>query len=417
VDTTTRPIGEAPAYLDSIFTEIEALYQEEVKPREDLLKHRLTDRAQYLDENGSIHPEIWEARSEIMRASGASGVYAGYLPERVGGRGWSRNDMVFIEEKVYEYGVGLNPALLSWSEGATPRLIWASDDQREEFIDPLVRGEMTSCHAVTEPKAGSNMFDFTTNAVKRQNDWVLNGHKAFITNWQHADVIQVLAVTDPGQGRRSFTYFQFKGSEYEDKGFSRGHLYQTMFDDGFTGELKFEDLVLPESAILGERGQGFDIAMSSINWTRMRRGGMCSGWGKYLIEKSIKRAQERIVGGKPLGANQGIQWMVADMYADWSQARSLSLAVTSVMDNPGPWWKMPRAKEEIREVCTMKLVNDEAFYRVADKALQIHGGAGVLKNTDINKLFQIARNLRIPGGSDEVQRTTIAETLGLRFRV
>ena len=148
----------------------------------------------------------------------------------------------------------------------------------------------------------------------------------------------------------------------------------------------------------------------------MRRGGMCAGWGKFLIDATVDRAQNRIVGGKPLGSNQGIQWMISDMYADWYMARATSLAVTSTMDNPGPWWIMPRSQEEIREVCTMKLVNDEAFYRIADRALQIHGGTGVLKNTDVNKLFQIARNLRIPGGSDEVQRTSIAESLGLKFR-
>ena len=407
---------DPPAHLQPVFDEIDRLYVDEVEPREDALRGRLTNRDEYLDTDGKLHPEIIAARREIMAASAAAGIYACYLPERIGGRGLTRHDMVFVEEKVFGYGVRLNPALLSWGEGATPRLIWCNDDQREEFIDPLVRGEATSCHCVTEPQAGSNMFDFTTNAVRRNGDWVINGHKAYITNAFDADIIQVLTVTSPGEGRNSFTYFQFRADEYEGKGLTRGRLYQTMFDDGFTGELIFEDLILPDSAIMGEVGRGFDIAMSSINWTRMRRGGMCAGWGKYLLDKTIDRARERSVGGMPLGANQGIQWMIADMYADWYQARALSLAVTSTIDNPGPWWKMPRPKEEIRDVCMMKLVNDEAFYRVADRALQIHGGAGVLKDSEVNKLFQIARNLRIPGGSDEVQRTTIAETLGLRFR-
>jgi acyl-CoA dehydrogenase len=410
-----RPITEPPIRLAPILNEIDRLYQAEVRPREDGLAHRLRRRDDYLDFEGKIHPEVWEARKEIMRASAEAGIYAAYLPERIGGRGFGRHDMVFVEEKVYRYGVGLNPALLSWSEGATPRLIWCSDEQREEFVDPLVQGRMTSCHCVTEPNAGSNFFDFTTNAVRRNGDWVLNGHKAFITNAFNADIIQVLAVTDPGQGRRSFSYFQFRAADYVGKGLTRGNLYQTMFDDGFTGEVIFDDLVLPDSSVLGEVGQGFDIAMASINWTRMRRGGMCAGWGAYLIDKTVERAQSRVVGGKPLGANQGIQWMIADMYADWYGARALSLAVTSVMDTPGPWWKMPRPQDEIRQVCTMKLVNDESFYRVADRAVQIHGGYGVLKDTDINRLFQIARNFKIPGGSDEVMRTTIAETLGLRF--
>ena len=186
-----------------------------------------------------------------------------------------------------------------------------------------------------------------------------------------------------------------------------------MFDDGITGEFVLEDLELDESAIIGERGMGFNIALSSINWTRMRRGGMCSGWAKYLIEKTLDRAKMRVVAGKPLGDNQGIQWMIADMVNDWYTARAMSLAVTSEIDDPGPWWKMPRQREDIRKICMLKLQNDEAFVRIADRAVQVHGGAGMMKNNPINRIALIARNLKVPGGSDEVQRTTIAQTLGL----
>jgi len=103
------------------------------------------------------------------------------------------------------------------------------------------------------------------------------------------------------------------------------------------------------------------------------------------------------------------------MYTDWLSARSLSLAVAHDIDNPGPWYKVPRPRDEIRKICAVKLANDEAFHRIADRALQVHGGAGVMRDTDVNKLYQIARNLKIPGGSDEVMRNTISETLGLRF--
>jgi acyl-CoA dehydrogenase len=120
------------------------------------------------------------------------------------------------------------------------------------------------------------------------------------------------------------------------------------------------------------------------------------------------------VGGQALGSRQGIQWKVADMYLDWLQARSLSLGVARDVDSPGPWYRMPRPGEEVRKIAAMKVACDESFHRVADTALQIHGATGVLRDTEVNKLFQIARNLRIPGGADEVQRTTIAETLGLR---
>jgi alkylation response protein AidB-like acyl-CoA dehydrogenase len=404
-----------PAHLESVISEVSDLYDTEVAPREQALNHLLSDQSKFLDESGRLHQDIIAARREIMAAAGAKNIYSAHLPESLGGGGLGREDMIYVEEKVYGYGVGLNPALLSWSEGATPRLLHAHAHQKEQFTDPLVKGLKTSLHGVTETGAGSNLYDMKTNAVRKGSDWVLNGTKAYITNYFDADVAQVLAITNPGGGRKSFTYFMFDTKEYASKGYKIGKLYQTMFGDGYTGEIHFEDMVLPESAVLGEVNGGFDIAVMSFNYTRMRRAGMCSGWNKYLIEKTLERVKTRIVGGEPLGAKQGIQWMIADMYLDWQQTRSLSLDVARAIDTPGPWWNLPRPSDEVRRICALKLSNDESFYRVADRALQIHGGSGVLRDTDINKLFQIARNLRIPGGTDEVQRTTIAETLGLRF--
>ena len=404
-----------PAHLSTILARVEALYRDDVAPRERQLAARLADESLYLDTDGKLHPEIIAARRDIMRAAGKANIYSAHLPTTLGGGGLGRTDMIYVEEKVYGYGCGLNPALLSWSEGATPRLLYCHDHQREQFVDPLVRGEKTSLHAVTEAGAGSNLFDMKTHAKKRGSDWVLNGHKAYITNAFDADVVQVLAVTQPGGGRKSFTYFMFDAREMLGKGYRTGKVYQTMFGDGYTGELFFDDLVLPDSAVIGEVGQGFDIAVMSFNYTRMRRAGMCSGWSRYLIDRSLERVQSRVVGDRPLGANQGIQWMISDMYVDWLQTRSLSLEVARSIDDPGPWYALPRPKDEIRRICALKVSNDESFYRVADRALQVHGGYGVMRNNPVNKLFQIARNLRIPGGTDEVQRTTIAETLGLRF--
>ena len=296
-----------PQHLAGILAKVADLYASEVAPREQALGHRLTDERQYLDSDGRLHPEIIAARREIMRAAGAAGVYSAHLPERLGGGDLGRTDMIYVEEKVYGYGCGLNPALLSWSEGATPRLLYCHDHHREQFVDPLVRGELTSLHGVTEPSAGSNLFDMKTHAVRDGKDWLLRGSKAYITNAFDADIAQVLAITEPGGGRRSFTYFMFDTREYLGKGYRTGRVYQTMFGDGYTGEIFFDDLRLPESAIIGEPGQGFDIAVMSFNYTRMRRAGMCSGWSRYLTERSLDRVKSRQVANRPLGANQGIQ--------------------------------------------------------------------------------------------------------------
>ena len=165
-DVTASPLDKElrpPAHLADILARIAALYRNEVAPRELAMHERLADETKYLDVDGRLHPEILAARREIMRAAGRAGVYSAHLPQRLGGGGLGRTDMIYVEEQVYGYGCGLNPALLSWSEGATPRLLYCHDHQREEFVDPLVRGEKTSLHAVTETGAGSNLFDMTLN--------------------------------------------------------------------------------------------------------------------------------------------------------------------------------------------------------------------------------------------------------------
>ncbi len=405
-----------PARIAPILEQIERFHAAEVRPREDKLRHRLENHREYLDADGRLHPEVQAARREIMRAAGREGIFSLHLPQEIGGGGLTRHEMFFVEEKVYSYGVGLNPAMLAWTDGATPRLMFCREEQRARWVAPLVAGEKTCFNAVTEPGAGSNLFDMKTTAVKKAERWVLNGHKSLITNPFEADVGHVLAVTDPGKGAHSFTYFQFDTAAHLGRGFRHGRVYKTMFDDGLTGEFFLEDLALDDDAIIGERGGGFQIAMASINWTRMRRAGMCSAWSKYLIDRTVERMRSRDVGGRPLGSNQGVQWMVADMVLDWAQARALSLACLQAFEASGPWWGTRRSPEDIRNIALIKLSNDESFFRVADRAVQLHGGAGIMKDTTINKLFQIARNLRIPGGTDEVQRTTIAETLGLRSR-
>ncbi|MBI2935473.1 MAG: acyl-CoA dehydrogenase family protein [Chloroflexi bacterium] len=385
-----------------------------VRPKEEEIAEHLQDSRKYLDAEGKLHPRVWEARKEIYRRSGEVGYYSLHLPTTVGGGGFNRAEMLVIEEEVYSHGVGLNPAVLGWRDGPTPRVMFCVPEMRPRFVEPLVKGLMTSFHAVTEPDVGSDMMNMKATAVKDGDDWVLNGHKAFTTNAFNADIANVLVVTDPGKGRRSLTYFQFLTREHEGKGFRRGNLYQTIMDDGYTGEVMLENLRLPKNAVLGEVGQGFDIFLPSINWTRISRGGMCSGWSKYLIDRTVERAKSRQLYGKPLGSLQAIQWMISDMYVDWYGARALSLQAVAEIDQMGPWYEMPKPPEFIRLIAMVKVANDEAFYRIADRAVQIHGGVGLLKDTTINKLFRIARNLRVPGGSDEVQRATIAQTFGLR---
>ena len=173
---TTSPLDvelHIPAHLDGVIAEVTDLYDNEVAPREQALHHLLSDQSKFLDETGRLHQDIIAARREIMAAAGAKNIYSAHLPESLGGRGLGREDMIYVEEKVYGYGVGLNPALLSWSEGATPRLLHAHAHQKDQFTDPLVKGLKTSLHGVTETGAGSNLYDMKTKLRRAKRHLII----------------------------------------------------------------------------------------------------------------------------------------------------------------------------------------------------------------------------------------------------
>jgi acyl-CoA dehydrogenase len=316
--------------------------------------------------------------------------------------------MQHVEEHVYHRsGLGLGLAALAWTEGPAPGLERASPAVHERYVRPLVEGRLTLAFANTERGAGTDVLGMQTRARRTGSDWVISGRKAWITNAHFADVVLVVAVTDAGAGTRSLSMFLV---DAEMPGFRRGIDIPTMLRDGFTGELELDDVRVPGENVIGEIGDGFALAMTWINWRRLCRGGMCAGWGRWLIERAVERARSRTSGGRPIAELQAVQHLLADMDADVYAARAASLVAQARLDELGPY-AIPAHPEVPRLVSLVKLVNDEAFFRVADRAVQVHGATGLLEGSPEEKLFRIARNLRIPAGTDEIQRNAIARGL------
>lgn len=361
-----------------------------------------------LDEHGRMHPEVWEARREVQRRAGAAGLYAPHMPAALGGGGFGRVDMHHIEEFVYRHaGLGLGLAGLAWTEGPYPIGDWFSESMREQYLQPLIRGEITAAFANTEPSGGSDVLGMTTSARREGGEWVVSGRKGWITNSHFADVVLLVAVTEPGAGARSLSMFLV---DADTPGFRRGPNIPTMMNDGLTGELELDEVRVPEDHIVGEIGDGFALAMTCINWRRLCRGGMCAGWGRWLVDRAIQYAHGRKAGGKPIAAQQAVQHMLARMDMDVCQARSTSLALQAQLDPLGPF-DIPLDHEAPRLISLLKVSNDEAFYRVADAAVQVRGANGLRLGTPEEKLFRIARNLRIPAGTTEIQFNAIARGL------
>jgi alkylation response protein AidB-like acyl-CoA dehydrogenase len=367
-----------------------------------------TPWAPALDGDGRMHPDVWAARREVQRRAAAAGLYAPHMPREVGGLGLSRAGCMRVEELVYRRaGLGLGLCTLAWTEGPSPNLVHLGPEGRERFLAPLMRAETTCAFANTEPHAGSDVLSMSTRAERDGDAWVITGRKAWITNAHFCDVAQVVAVTEPGGGSRSLTMFMV---EADREGFRRGPDAPTMMDDGLTGELVLDGVRVPDANRVGEIGQGLQLALTWINWRRMCRGGMCAGWGAWLRDRAVARARTRQSGGRPIGELQAVQHMLADLDADVYAARALSLEAQAELDALGPY-AIPLHADAIRLISLIALVNDEAFFRVADRAVQIHGATGLSRGSPEEKLFRVARNLRIPAGTVEIQRNAIARTL------
>lgn len=361
-----------------------------------------------LDDEGRMHPAVWEARREVQRRSAAAGLFTPHMPAEVGGLGLTRVETMHVEELVYrQAGLGLGLATLGWTEGPSPNLVHLSPEGRERFLGPLMRAETTCAFANTEPGVGSDVLSMATRAERDGDGWVLTGTKGWITNAHFCDVVQVVAVTEPGAGTRSLSMFMV---EADRAGFRRGADYPTMLDDGLTGELVLDGVRVPDENRVGKVGQGLALALTWINWRRMCRGGMCAGWGAWLRDRAVSRAKSRRSGGAPIAALQAVQHMLADLDADVYSARATSLLAQAELDELGPF-DIPLHPDAVRLISLIALVNDEAFYRVADRALQVHGASGLTRNGVEEKLFRIARNLRIPAGTVEIQRNAVARSL------
>lgn len=388
---------------------LEAFRQREVMPIEDRIQTSLDGRAP-VGEDGRLRPEVLDARSEVRQRSAAHGFYTLHLPEEMGGGGYSLEEMFYIQEAVYRRGLGLFKDALAWTEGPAPVLRHATADQRARLLEPVLRGKQTMCFALTEPDVGSDFLSMGTVATREGTGWRIRGAKALITWAPFADLALVVARTGEPGDHGSLTAFLVPRAT---PGFTFLRMHRTLNDDGVTGEIALRDCLVPDDQRLGEVGQGFSIALGWINWRRTCRGGQAAGLGGLLLDRTIAYVQGRRTFGAPLGSRQSIQFLVADMHLDWEAARAYSLSCLRQLDGFDIWRQMRLPKDAVRLISSVKVWNDEALYRIADRAVQAHGGWGLASETGIEQIFRVARNLRIPAGTDEIQRLTIARALGL----
>jgi len=404
-----------PDSVAPIVEDVHEFIETEVKAVEKEYEDYLGDPHNYLDEDGKLREEIHEAQAEVRRRSADAGLYALHLPESVGGGGLSQLEHFYVIEEVFRYGTGhgsgLTKSMLAWTEGPAAPLLHLDEAQREEWLTPLVEGRKSACIGITEPGAGSDVGAIETTAEKDGDEWVIDGQKRYITNGPYADTAQILAKTDQADGPEGMAMFLVDATE--NPGFSHGRINTNLMMDGITSDLHLEDCRVHDDQMVGEVGQGLQLALTWINWRRIDRGGMCVGMGEYLLEKMRSHATSREAFGEPIGTNQAVQWPIVETATELKATRAFATqlieeyeAIASIEDLDQP----PDARQLL---AMLKYYPETQLYEWADRAVQVLGGQGLMRAGGVERVFRVARNLRIPAGTTEMQKSTIAKTLGL----
>ncbi|MBX6773597.1 MAG: acyl-CoA dehydrogenase family protein [Chloroflexi bacterium] len=277
-------------------------------------------------------------------------------------------------------------------------LFHCTEEQKQRYLLPVIRGERRCCFALTEPGAGSDARAIQMSAVKDGREWVLNGEKIFISRGLVADFAIVFAVTDPEKGGRGgVTCFIVD----RDWGW-RAEPIQTM-DDWAVASLVFEDVRVPEENVLGEVGRGFELAMEWIVPGRIKIGAWAVGAAERLLQMALDYARQRRAFGHPIADYQAIQWMIADSAVELEAARWLVLNAA---------YRAEHRQDPHRHSASMaKLYASNMIQRVVDRVLQIHGGMGLTKELPIERWYRAVRKYRIFEGTDEILRRTLALNL------
>lgn len=330
---------------------------------------------------------------ELQRKAKQFGFWGLSTPEEYGGM-----DLPAVLQSLVWTEVGRSYVPFRFGGEADNILYFANEEQRREYLVPTIEGERVSCFAITEPGAGSDAANISFSARRDGDDWLLSGEKTFITNGNDADFTIVIAVTDKDRdvrkgGATAFLVDRSMGW--------RSEFIQTMGEGG-PASLVFDDVRVPGRNILGELGQGFDLAMRWIGKGRYVIPSHALGIAERALGMAIEHANTRHTFGRPIGQNQAIQWMIADSEIELEAARWLVLRAAWTVDQGLD----PRHTSSMAKLYGATMVN-----HVVDRVMQIHGGMGYTRELPIERWYRQVRLLRIFEGTDEMQRMIIARDL------
>src|SRR6476469_8888016 len=340
------------------------------------------------NERGLTREELRALRDKAKEA----GVFGVQTPEDYGGMALGAVMTALVE---VELGRSFVP--FSFGGDADNILYSANDEQQERYLLPTINGDKISCFAITEPGAGSDARNIRTSAVRDGDEWVINGEKTFITFGDIADFVMVFAVTDKEKGANGgVTCFLVD----REAGWTSAPI-PTMGQWG-PASLSFQDVRVPHSAILGEEGRGFALAMRWIGRGRYLLPARALGACERLVEMGMEHARQRVTFGEPIANRQAIQWMIADSAVEIEALRWLVLSSA---------WQVDHGIDSRQSQSMAKLYGGVKANEIVDRVRQMHGGMGYTRELPVERWYRELRLLPIYEGTDEIQRRTIARNL------
>jgi acyl-CoA dehydrogenase len=395
-----------------------------VKATRDFVREELMPHEEEVEKTGELRPELLR---ELKAKAIEAGLYAANMPAEVGGAGLDAVTWV-----LYEKELGRTSYILHYGCVARPSniLLACEGEQRERYLLPTVRGERTECLAMTEPDAGSDVRGMKMTAVEKGGDFILNGTKHFISHADHADFVILFAATGeeesrahgssdravsegirsgdgraggssgPRGKRKLITAFLV---DISTPGLEVRPGYRNVSHRGYTNSiLQFTDCRIPKSAVLGELHKGFEVANTWLGATRLQVAATCLGRAERALELARQWAVDRVQFGQQIGKFQGVAFKLADMTVELRAAELLTLEAA---------WKLDRKTATDMDMAIAKLKASEMLAMVADEALQIHGGMGLMEDLPLERIWRDARIERIWDGTSEVQRHIISRAL------
>jgi acyl-CoA dehydrogenase len=351
-----------------------------------------------VERTGELRRELYE---ELKAKAIEAGLYAANMPEEVGGAGLDTQSWV-----LYEKELGRTNYALHWNCVGRPSniLMACNEEQRERYTLPCVRGEKIDCMAMTEPGAGSDLRGMKATAVRDGDDWIINGTKHFISHADVADFVIVYAASgeeDTQRGKKKLitSFIVDMGTT----GFTVRDGYRNVSHRGYTNSiLEFDNCRVPDAQRLGEIHKGFEVANDWLGATRLQVAATCLGRAERAFEHALQWSVDRQQFGQQISKFQGVSFKLADMALDLKAANLLTMEAA---------WKYDQGTVTDADMAMAKLKASEMLAFVADEAIQIHGGMGVMDELPLERIWRDARIERIWEGTSEIQRHIISREL------